>query len=689
MPAELASPRPFAAASTDMHRNRLRLLAVAGWVFFALVGPSRAFNAGEVRGLSSGPTPDWVEAQAWTLPAKPAPGGTPGEILLSDAQDRLQTGGSDYYFHLAIRLLNSEGVRQNAECTVVYSPEYQQVTWHVLRLIRSGQTIDLLPTIKFRQLQRELGFEAKIYDGQITAAAVLEDVRVGDVLEQAYTLRDTNPLLAGHLSGRHYLGSSYPIERQSLIVRALTAGPPLVLNAWIPPGTQGLPDSIFRPAELRTDVREAVVGTEKVYRWEARSIPALQFDGNISPQAAPYFPMLRWSSFRSWNDVAKWATPLFVTGAGLPPDVKAQADAWRKKWPDPARRLRAAVDWAQGEVRYFAMAMGEHNLKPRALGEICSTRFGDCKDKSLLLVALLRELDFQAWPVLVHSYTQDRLREDGPDPYSFNHAIVAYEHEGVLHWIDPTLKQPAGSSQWALPPYRLGLILREDEVRLTTIANGREANPDTTTRDTITIRADTGDALMATSVTIRGLEADYYRMRLENMSSTEHSKRWFNFISQFYRRLEEELPPEITDDTTTNTITIKARYRLPDFRRKEGDRTGFTIYAYALRALLNSPETRRRHWPLALPVDRHIRHEIDVLVPDQPPVDQRPQVITSSGLIYESSKGLGRGALHVVHDLKFSQDHVPAIEMSAFADSSEEILSDLSTTIFSAPPAKP
>jgi transglutaminase-like putative cysteine protease len=650
-----------------------------------------ALEPGDVQGLTPGPASGWVERLEWKSAAKPAPAGIPGEILISDSQTNLTLAGSDYYFRTVTRLLNSEGVRQNAEVSVIYSPEYQRVTWHLLQLIRNDQVIDLLPVAKFRQLQRELGFEAKIYDGQITAAAVLEGVRVGDILEMAYTIHDTNPLLAGHLSSRHHLGSSYPVRRQTVIVRTPATAKPLTRYMWIPPATTGLPDSLFNLAELHYPVREETTDQERIYRWEAREVPAIDFDGNISGQAAPYYPMLRWSSFRTWADVVNWATPLFESGGPLPPAIGNQLAAWRERLPSPAQRLRAAVDWAQGDVRYFAMAMGSHNLKPRPLAEICATGFGDCKDKSVLLVAMLRELGFKAWPALVHSYAQDKLREDGPDPYAFNHAIVAYEHEDRLHWVDPTLKQPAGvPGQWAVPAYRVALLLREGEVRLTPVSGPTLDGPDTVTLDRITVDAE-GNAELATRVIIRGLEADFYRLRLEAMSASETSKRWFNYISQFYRRLEEVRAPVVTDDRAHNSITIEAQYRLPGFRTSEGSRTGVFVYAYAMRAMMNPPESRRRHWPYGLPADRHVRQEIEVTLPDQPPIDQRPQVITTPAMVYTSTKGLSGNRLKVTHDLKFVADYVPAADMGIFADSAEEIINDFSTAVLrdAAAPAKP
>ncbi len=638
--------------------------------------------------LLRGPAPAWVAEQPLPAAGKPPPAGTPAEIVLSDAQSRLTADGGDYYFHSVTRLLNSEGVRQNAEQTVVYAPDYQKVTWHTLRQTRAGQAIDLLPQTVFRRLQREPRLEAKIYDGRITAHTVLEDIRPGDELETAYTLHDTNPLMRGHQSSRHYLGSAYPVRKQVVTVRMPAELPAPMWYFWLPPDTLGLPEELFRPARLRQPLREEKTAEERIYHWESDALPGIVFDASISGQAAPYYPVIRCSSFTSWGKVVEWAEPLFSTVGALPEDMRARAAVWKKELPAPADRLRAAVDWVQTHIRYFAMAMGNHNIRPRPLRETCATRFGDCKDKTVLLVALLRELGFDAWPALVNTHSQHVVRHGGPDQYAFNHAIVAYEFDGRLRWVDPTLQQPAGpTGDWALPPYRLGLILRSDEFNLTEISTPRPAEPDMEVRDRLTVNPESGDAELVTEVVLRALQADFYRQSLEAVSEAERAKNWFNFIALFYRRLQETAAPVAEDDRAGNRIIIRARYRIPGLLRTERGQTGFSVYAYAARSVLDQPQSRRRHWPYALQASRFVRHRIELEAPFDLPTDQRPQVITASGLEYRVEKStVGRRFL-AVHDLELHTDSVPAAEMDRFCEAVDEVLQDLVSGVLKPPTA--
>lgn len=672
---------------TDPLKAKLRR---AGVFLAALLAPlgAGATESEEVAGLSRGEVPAWIEPIAWADAKATLPAGTPGEVLLNDAQTRLTAEGGDYFFRLVIRLVNRQGVQQNAEQSATFSPEYQTVTWHTLRVVRDGEVIDLLPKARFRRLQRELGLEGKIYDGRVTAMAVLEDVRVGDILESAYTLSDRNPLMRGHQSFRMSLGAGYPTRRQSVITRLPAELPKPQWYFFIPPDTAGLPEAIFRPARLRGALRDTGTDDEHIYRWEAVDIPAIQFDASISAEAMPYYPQIRCSSFAGWAQVATWARGLFDSVGGLTEEQRALVERWKKQ-TEPGARLRAAVDWVQGELRYFSMAMGQHNVKPRPLAEIAATRFGDCKDKSVLLVAMLRELGIPAWPALVNAHSDHLVRHGGPDQYAFNHAIVAYEFEGSLRWIDPTLQQPAGrAGEWALPPYSAALILREDEYRLTDLPAPDLAQIDTDTVDRIRFDED-GVAELVSEVTIRGLQADFYRQSLEQISNEQRSKNWFNYLARFYRRIEEVEPPEVRDDRAANEIFVRAKYRVPDLQRDDGTGRAANFHAYALRTLIDNQESRRRHWPLQLPYARTLRHRIEAELPFAVPLADRPHFVQAEGLEYRGEKGLADNRFTAVHELRFTGRHVRPEAMRAFSDSLEEIFLELSTSVRAVPEAAP
>ena len=109
--------------------------------------------------------------------------------------------------------------------------------------------------------------------------------------------------------------------------------------------------------------------------------------------------------------------------AGLEPaNLRTRAER-----PPRAQReavVRALFDFVSREVRYMgAMAESEApGYEPHDVSLTFDNRYGVCRDKAALLVAMLRMAGIDAWPVLIN--VGPRKDPQVPQPY-FNHAIVA------------------------------------------------------------------------------------------------------------------------------------------------------------------------------------------------------------------------------------------------------------------------
>ena len=91
--------------------------------------------------------------------------------------------------------------------------------------------------------------------------------------------------------------------------------------------------------------------------------------------------------------------------------------------------VRYSGDWRTVEGAIF----------PRSFEEIKKTQYGDCKDFSILLVAVLKELGYEAHPALVYRGAYGLpLFYDFPMESSFNHAIVYVKEKGKSFFFDPT-----------------------------------------------------------------------------------------------------------------------------------------------------------------------------------------------------------------------------------------------------------
>ncbi|HEY6125113.1 MAG TPA: transglutaminase family protein, partial [Steroidobacteraceae bacterium] len=133
----------------------------------------------------------------------------------------------------------------------------------------------------------------------------------------------------------------------------------------------------------------------------------------------------------------------------------------------PTREYIAkVVERLHREVRYTGVEFAEARLVPEYPAETLRRRFGDCKDKSTLLIAALRASGIDAYLALLDSGDDQDVSPDLPGLGMFNHAIVYVPGTPDI-WIDATAEYTRVGS---LPPPttdRLALIIRAGEKTLT------------------------------------------------------------------------------------------------------------------------------------------------------------------------------------------------------------------------------
>jgi len=95
-------------------------------------------------------------------------------------------------------------------------------------------------------------------------------------------------------------------------------------------------------------------------------------------------------------------------------------------------------------VRYAGVEVGEGSIVPRVPQQVLTLKYGDCKDKATLLVAMLRAAGLNANVGLLRAGTGLDVHPDLPSLSEFNHAIVRVDGDEPM-WVDPTDEfSPAG-----------------------------------------------------------------------------------------------------------------------------------------------------------------------------------------------------------------------------------------------------
>jgi hypothetical protein len=176
-------------------------------------------------------------------------------LLLLEQQINAQ---KDETFHHSVRqILTSAGVQNGATLTVNFNPSYQSLTWHWARIWRGTQHLDRLDTNQVKVVQQEKDMDQFILNGEKSAILVLSDVRVGDIVDYAYSMAGTNPVFGTHFSAEIPVQMEQPAER--LLTRVLW---PTQRHLYAKPHGCTIQPSVIAGKETME------------YTWDVRQAPA-------------------------------------------------------------------------------------------------------------------------------------------------------------------------------------------------------------------------------------------------------------------------------------------------------------------------------------------------------------------------------------------------------------------------------
>jgi tetratricopeptide (TPR) repeat protein len=157
----------------------------------------------------------------------------------------------------------------------------------------------------------------------------------------------------------------------------------------------------------------------------------------LEGERPPAAPRVMFSTFQSWSDVAEWYAELERERRIPTPEVRAKADEIVRGLQSEAAKAQALYYWVSQNIRYVSLSFGVGRYQPHAAAEVLANRYGDCKDKTTLLEAMLEAEGLRAHAVLANSILD--VDPDLPNPLQFNHVYTLLQVAGKDIWLDSTL----------------------------------------------------------------------------------------------------------------------------------------------------------------------------------------------------------------------------------------------------------
>jgi transglutaminase-like putative cysteine protease len=598
-------------------------------------------------GVTMAPVPPFVDLPDLEKPAVADPHFVVAglSVLLDDSQLDLTGPLPAEFYRRAEMVVDVSGVQHVARFGAEFDPAHERLEIHYIRIHRGGQTLVRGAPAEFEVLRRERNLEMRRFDGRLTVHLEIPDVRVGDIVETAYTIIGEPVAVAGRWSSWRSFEWSPAGQVETRFRLLAPARRPIVTKQF-----GGDPP----------DYQDVVDGDTVDRRWFARG----RRGRKLEPLAPPWtfqLSRLQLSEWRDWAEVVERFTPYYDETSPVLSDELAAKVEELAGIADPAERAAALLYFVQAEVRYLTISMGQGGLIPRPLHAIWETRYGDCKDVTKTFVLLARRLGLDACPALVNTGVGECLDTLLPSPGAFDHAIIRLHLDGQTYWLDATLS-PQPSPLKSLMQVRFGwaLPLKPGATALERMG----ADPNLTIcecEETIILPGRTDKpATYEWTIVSRGWRAESLRAEIARHGEVGH-----------FRQREERMQsvwPEATltsrsveDDIAQNAVTMRMRFDVPGAWEEEDNQsvrftTKDTILANALAPLDPGPVKL----PIYLGGLGRIARKVSVTMPvDWVSPGWSKSVVHQAISVHQSFAPAGKREFRLEQELKIRETTMP------------------------------
>lgn len=548
------------------------------------------------------------------------------------------------YYNKCYRFLNSEGIQNFSRLEFLFDPNLQNLIFHRIGIWRNQEYINCLDLEKFKMIQREVDLDRHIYDGNITATLFLEDIRVDDILECSWSLTRHSSYGSDKFSKMLALEFSLPINE--LYYRFLyDSKRKMNLKAL--------------NCDVQFDTQQTGNHTESYVKLS--NIESVKLEEN-TPYWHDFIKKVQVSEFQSWKEVNNLAMSFFKP-TSISKEIESFVKNLKIETHDSLKIFSSIIKFVQVEIRYLGIEVGNGAFIPRTPNEVFLQRFGDCKDKSFLLVTMLNYAGFKAEIALVNTTYIYSIQNYLPSPAIFNHAIVKTYFGDKIYWIDTTLNFQNGPvDQWMSETYSPALTINPNTNTLETIKM-RGSNSQIIINENFVIKDFLGPTTLSVTTICKGALADSYRRMIKSTTVNTLSDELIKTYKNRFKSIEASSLPTFEDDLYNNSFKIVENYKIIGYSKisTQDNQSIETLFGPSLLLRnLSMVEDEKRKFPFYIgkPIDIH--YSTNYILPCKIKFNHNPIEIDEKEFNYKSTVLSQDNIIKMKHTLKIKTDHVSA-----------------------------
>jgi cellulose synthase operon protein C len=417
---------------------------------------------------------------------QPAPEGASIMVFLDEARQIVYPDfATETHYHAIMKVLDDSTAKALQNFPMEFVTATSEDTVKQARLIKKDG--------KIQDVTAEC-------DGEIT----FPSLEAGDIIEVSYHVQDYHP---GGLAKQFW--SEWRFTRE---------GTCSALSRYVLITPAAMKYTTANHGQVPQPAVKEVKGW-RVSEWRIANGP-VQPEDHLSAGANDRDSWLDISTVASWRDIVRWyrdlSGPLCIPDAA----IRAKAAELTKNAGSETEKLRAISAFVAREIEYQSTPFRMSAYIPTKGKKVLREQFGDCKDKAILLTALLAAVNIKSDVVLLNG------RSDGLTPYlpspRFSHVIARVSTEKGPLWIDATADQMEFG---AFPTEDAGvpcLVISDESSELVTSPVPSVENNQDLSDFRMTLKED-GSVSCNVTVTVKGSYNWMLRMVIKQVPAAQHN----------------------------------------------------------------------------------------------------------------------------------------------------------------------
>ena len=500
----------------------------------------------------------------------------------------------EYSNHRIVKIFNEKG-EKFGQVDIPYTVGNDDIEIHHARtFLPDGRVVELDESNILKDIPPPEAVKAGLFVAARLMRFRMPEMTDNCVIDYAYLVKRKGHIMKGEYWRQTHFQTSEPILKYRFTIHA-----PKKM------------EFLYHVSGL--DLQPKITETKytRVYEFEAFDIPPIK-EEKFMPALQDLEYSITISSLKSWNQLARWYYTLIREQDHITPEIQKKTEQLLFRAKDRREKIRRLYEYVAENIRYIGIELGIWAIKPHPAEIVFKERYGDCKDKSILLSTMLKAAGIRAYPALISSSDSSKVIREVPSLSYFNHMILVAEAPELI-WLDPTVETAAFGYLPTSDQNRWAYIIVDEEKSYLARSPVLPAEKNVKRVKTeIEVKPDLSISVKEELLLIGSFNTEW-RAKLKQIDTESHGEHLREFVEMDTRakmgkfriadlkNMDEQLHITINYDCDDYLTPVGAAYlmKLP-----------MAEHPYA--ALL-SEETR--NYPVAIGKNFTLEHEIHVKIP--------------------------------------------------------------------------